>query len=947
MVKSVNVLIVGGGISGLTLANLLVHGTKQVQYHITLFESKSSCGHEDSVGGGIGIWPPSQSVLKNIPNYQHFIAELAHVMPSPSYRDSSGNILARAHEDFGERFPVQCLNRDDLVKMLSKSLTDRGDVEIITSQKISSYERYGDQISVSAGTKLYMGDLLIACDGIHSKVRNCLMNELGLPPVHASNLGYTYYRAHAQVPIDSKNKWWSASFETWGSCTSKKLGTHEIRFGYVPLKPPNVFWFIAIKTQKDHKYLSPIKEVTLVDAETKEFLCELVQSWQPIHNDAGEVVVDYGELVHLTNKILRTDIAKIKGVDTFPWTSQDNRVVLLGDSAHATAPNIAQGAGLCIEDAACLASKLNRVDYLHGITEYEQERKPRAKTVQNVADLIATVGQVKNPLLRMVRNGVMRTAVSIAPSLQRRIFDYLVSYSLGGSRKSTYWQAPSLTSTDNAATSIFGRAFPDYPLLENHVKEFKTSKIGGSGSGVVTVDKPTYFAKMLGLFAGLPRDMKQQPFYAEVTNLSKEVQHWTRIFGYQTPQQKTYSTTHSLYAGSSSQVYLSEGLGGFMDKALRFIYKIKHQSDNSLKYESQGITVFDSFMLPFPSFLLPKSVWVEKPTEQGWEFDGNITVPMIGTIMHYYGSFHIDKAIRITNKRIIIAGGSGMIGKEVCFEFIKKGYDVYCLSRSLKTQINIEGVKVRLIDEDWSDLIDKDTIILNLSGANPGAKRWTASVKAEIAESRFRVIDTIICNIERAHEKPLKYLQASAAGFYGNAGDTIMSEESEPVSGDDPGTQFRVNVCKEIEARANRAECSVVNLRIGHVLSNTGGLLPYYRFAGFFCVGRFGTGAQFVPFVHIRDVAKAIEFIATNKDLIDGAVNITAPESCRNSEFLEHVRLIKHGPAIPLSFSVLKLFINQSSVILTDSERVQPKRLLEHGFEFNYNTISEALQGLR
>lgn len=946
--KSVHVLIVGGGISGLTLANLLIHGNKKVKFRITIFESRPDGNNQESIGGGIGLWPPSQSVLRNIPNYQNFIEQFGYNMPSPSYRDSDGRILARANEDFGSRFPVQCLNRDDLINMLLAGLKDRDDVEIITSKKICGYERDNDQIVINIdGNKSYKGDLLIACDGIHSQIRNCLMSELKQPPVLETELGYTYFRANTQIPLETNHKWWSVSFETWGTCQSKKYGNHEIRFGYVPLKPPNVFWFIAIKTQKNHKYLSPINGVKLVDENTKEFLKDLVREWKPIHTDSGDVAVNYEELINLTNKILRTDIAKIEGVEKFPWTSRDNRVVLMGDSAHATAPNIAQGAGLCIEDAACLASKLNRVDYLQSISQYVRERKPRAKTVQNVADLVASVGQVRNPILKILRNGIMRAATNFTPSLQRRIFEYSVSFSLGGSKKSTYWQAPRLSITDDAPSSLFGRVFPNPHLPDNHVKDFKTSSTGGSGIGVVTVEKPTSFAKIFGALAGFPSDMNQQPFYAEVINLSKDVQRWNRVFGYNTQQQKTYSTTHSLYSGFNRQMYLSEGIGGFMDKAIRFIYKINLQPDKSLKYESQGITLFDSFKIPLPTFLLPKSEWIEKPTDKGWKFDGKISFPMIGTLLHYYGHFQVDKKDVVKNKRVVIAGGSGMIGKEVCLEFIKKGYDVYCLSRSSNMEINLEGVKVRCIDKDWSDLIDRNTIILNLSGVNPGAKRWTSSVKSDIAESRLQVIDTIIHNIERAQEKPFKYLQASAAGFYGNAGDSILTEESVSVVGNEPGTKFRVDVCKEIEERANRANCNVINLRIGHVLSNTGGLLPYYRLSGFFCAGRFSSGNQFVPFVHIKDVTKAIEFIADNDTIINGAINITAPQPCSNSEMLKELRWVKWGPGIPLPASVLKLLIGESSVILTDSERVQPKKLLENGFKFHYNTIHESLCGLK
>ena len=947
MSKSIHVLIVGSGVSGLALANFLVHGNKKNKIRVSIFESRPNCLKELGIGGGIGIWPPSQSLLRNIPDYQNFINQFGFLMPLPSYRDSSGRILARTSKDFNDRFPVQCLERHDLMNLLATGLNNCNDIEIITSQKISHYERTKEQVVlISEDNKIYKGDLLIACDGIHSKIRNALMRELGLPPVLPTDLGYTYFRANTQIPDGSSCHWWSASFETWGSGLSKENETHAVRFGYVPLKPPFVFWFIAIKTNKNHKFLSPTIGVKRIDAETKAFLLDLIHAWQPVRNEMGDIVVDYKELLNLTGDIIRTDIAKIQSVDRFPWTSKDKRIVLMGDAAHATAPNVAQGAGLCIEDAACLASKLNRVDYLHGISEFEQERKPRAKTVQDFADFIAMIGQVKNPLLQIIRNGLMRSVALTFPSLQQHIFDYLVSLSLGGSRKRLYWQAPPLPNTENDS-SLFTRVFPTIHLLDKHIKNFKTSKTGGSGFGVVTVEKPSLRAKVIGFLVGLPNEMCEQPFYAEVINLSPDVQLWKRVFGAKKPQQKTYATTHSSYCGFKRKIYLSEGLGGIWNQAFQFIYTIKFQSDKSLKYESQGLTFFNLFKIPLPKFLLPKSVWTEKPTEEGWEFNGTISMPLVGPLLHYYGNFQIEKSNCFTKRRLIIAGGSGMIGKEVCIAFIKKGYDVYCLSRSATTRINIEGVKLRLISEDWSDLINKNTIILNLSGANPGAKRWSSAVKENIAESRYQVIATILANIERACEKPLKYLQASAAGYYGDAGDAVLTEESEPVIGKEPGTKFRVEVCKEIEKRANKANCNVVNLRIGHVLSRESSLWTYLKFFGMFYVGKLGTGNQFVPFVHIHDVVKAIEFIAHNTEIRDGAINLTAPHPCRNKDLLRTLRWVKWGAGLPIPEKFLKLIIGESFVVLTDSERVYPQRLLQHGFIYDFNTLQEVLYGLQ
>lgn len=949
MSKSVHILIVGGGITGLALANLLVHGNKKINFRVSLFEWRpKDYPTTQGIGGGIGLWSPSQEVLKNLTNYSSAMEHNGFTMPLPSYRNSNGRVLAKTNKKFNDRFPVQCLDRTDLINMLMSGLINRNDIEIINSQKISSYEREEEQIILKSETnKVYKGDLLIVCDGIHSKLRNCLMSELQLPPVFATELGYTYFRANTLIPANSMNKWWSTTFETWGAGKSKKYGEHAVRFGYVPLKSPSVFWFIAIKTQKNHKFLSPIRGIKVIDEETKEFLLELVCSWQAIHTDSGDIAVNYEELIRLTTKILRTDIAKIQNVEKFPWTSQDKRVVLMGDAAHATAPNIAQGAGLCIEDAACFASKVNRVDYLHGIFEYELDRKSRAKKVQGVADFIAAAGQVDNSLFRILRNGIMRLGARLTPSLQQGVFEYLVSYSLGGSRKLLYWQVPPLSITDDASASLFARVFPDIGLLEPHIQEFKASGTGGSGLGAITVEKPLFFAKFLEFFFSFPKNMDNQPFYAEVINVSENEQRWIRVFGDKTTLQKTYTTTHSSYCGLNRKVYLSEGLGGVWDRAIRFIYTVTLQPDKSVKYESQGIIFYSMFKIPLPQFLLPKSSWIEKPTSEGWVFEGQIRFSILGTLLHYYGNFHRNKIDCVANKRIIIAGGSGMIGQEVCITFIRKGYDVYCLSRSRNTRINIDGVKVRLINEDWSDLIDKNTIILNLSGANPGAQRWTSSVKATIAESRYQVIETIVDNIKRAAEKPLKYLQASAAGFYGDAGDILLTESSVPVFNKESGTKFRVEVCKELEQRATKANCNVVNLRLGHVFSRKSSLWRYLKLCGLINIGKLGSGKQFVPLVHISDVAKAIEFIAQSEITMEGAINIVAPHPARNQDLLKELRWIKWGSGFSIPKFALNLLIGQSSVVLTDSERVYPHRLLNIGFRFDYKNLQEVLNGLK
>ncbi len=949
--RTVNVVIAGGGIAGSTLANLLSRSGRNVKFNIKVVESRFP-SHRHGIGGGIGLWSPSQSVLKQIPGYSELIQRHGALMPAASYRDPQGNILAQTHTDFPQKFPVQCLDRHELQQFLQQGLRQADNVEIIYGKKIANYLRQGNQLIVQTDQgDEYPADLLVGADGIHSTVRNILMAELNLPPIHPIDLGYTYFRANLKLPTDGSHAWWSAAFETWGMAKTKH-GTYPIRFGYVPLKPPYAFWFIAVKTEPGHPFLSPCDGSTPVDEPTKTFLTSLIESWQPVRNAQGEIAVDYRELLNSTDKILRTDIAKIANVTNFPWHSQDGRVILLGDAPHATAPNIAQGAGLSIEDAAALAQVLDRPDFTAGISEYAKARKKRAHNVQGHADRVAALGQLENPILIALRNGFMRFAAKYLPKIQKNIFDAAVAHSLGGTLKFPYWHSPRLEGLPPPAeTSLLGRTLPQPDELPNPMRAFKTAPHGGSGHGVVTVKKPPVIGKLLEFILGLPRDMTGQPFSAQVTSVNPETQLYTRVFGNNTPQQKTYTTKISTHASLLHQKrFLSETLGiGRLPEIFKFLYETDYQN-GSLTFQSRGLSFLDLFQLPIPNALLPLSEWVERPMPDGWTFQGSISAPLLHQckLIKYEGDFQADPIAQPNNNRLIVVGGSGMIGQEVCRSFIQKGFDVYCLSRSANTPLHITGVKVRASDSDWSDLIDENTTILNLGGSNPGAQRWTEATKSDIAQSRYKLIDIIKDNIKRAKTPPKKYLQASAVGIYGDAGSRILNEHSQPViPANQPGTKFRVAVCQEIEKRANEANCDVINLRIGHVLSDAGGLLPYCKLAGFFGAGRFGSGQQYVPFIHIKDLIRAIDFIVADPKLKSGAINLVAPKACTNEEMLSELRLSKWLPGIPLPDAVLQNLIGESYAVLSDSERATPEKLQQEGFKFQYPTITSALHGLK
>lgn len=208
-------------------------------------------------------------------------------------------------------------------------------------------------------------DILVGADGIHSNVRRCMLAQLGESPVEASHCGYAYFRAVVDVSKLSNNEhihlglttqttqnslqegnWFHHAFETWGE---------TCRFGYVPLKPPYTFWFVAIPvssnistniniSNENQEYeedytagLAPMQGSQRGSDRTKAWLLSQFGHWK------GPVDIDALLKGTPASSILRTDIRKVKSVTNFPWSMPGGRVVLLGDAAHATAPNLAQG----------------------------------------------------------------------------------------------------------------------------------------------------------------------------------------------------------------------------------------------------------------------------------------------------------------------------------------------------------------------------------------------------------------------------------------------------------------------------------------------------------------------------------------------------------------------------------------------------------------------------
>jgi NAD dependent epimerase/dehydratase family enzyme len=134
-------------------------------------------------------------------------------------------------------------------------------------------------------------------------------------------------------------------------------------------------------------------------------------------------------------------------------------------------------------------------------------------------------------------------------------------------------------------------------------------------------------------------------------------------------------------------------------------------------------------------------------------------------------------------------------------------------------------------------------------------------------------------------------------------------------------------------------------LRIGHVLSNEGGLLPYLELASLCRASRLGSGGQYVPWVHIHDVASAVARVCAQHDFLAGVVNVAAPEPCTNAQLLRALAKSRGRNlcVVPVPSPALHLALGESACVVLDSQRVVPARLLDAGFAFEFGDLSEAL----
>lgn len=298
----------------------------------------------------------------------------------------------------------------------------------------------------------------------------------------------------------------------------------------------------------------------------------------------------------------------------------------------------------------------------------------------------------------------------------------------------------------------------------------------------------------------------------------------------------------------------------------------------------------------------------------------------------------------VTDKpKIVVAGGTGMIGSSLCPHLAQQGYDVVVLTRG-QPRAAQSGIRYAQWDPEtagaWRHDLERAFAVINLCGEIIAGKRWTNKRKAELLSSRTVPSQALVDAIGTLSTPPEVFLQASGVGYYGT-GEDEKTEDS-PV-----GEDFLARLCAEWEAPLHALAVRHVALRLGVVLDATGGalpqmLLPFRLFVG----GTIAGGRQWFCWVHVRDVVRAIDFILANQS-VHGAANIVAPGGVRNREFADAVGRVMRRPAIfAVPRFVMSLLLGEQATLVCDGQRVKPARLAVSGFKFKFADIESALRDL-
>ncbi|MGD8625295.1 MAG: TIGR01777 family oxidoreductase [Anaerolineae bacterium] len=305
--------------------------------------------------------------------------------------------------------------------------------------------------------------------------------------------------------------------------------------------------------------------------------------------------------------------------------------------------------------------------------------------------------------------------------------------------------------------------------------------------------------------------------------------------------------------------------------------------------------------------------------------------------------------------RIIITGGTGLIGTALALDLVAEGHEVIALSRTPETRNGLPG-EVRLAGwdarsaEGWGHLADGADAIVNLAGANLAGggflpSRWTDERKRILRDSRVNAGRAVVDAVRQAERKPGVVVQASGAGYYGFRDDGPLTEDAGP--GDDFLARLAADAWEPSTAAVEEMGVRRVITRSGAVLDAGEGalprmVLPFRLFVG----GPMGRGDQWLPWIHLQDEVAAIKFLIEQEEA-SGPYNLAAPQSSTNAQFGRALARVLDRPYwLPLPGFAMRLAFGEVSDVLLEGQRLSPRRIQELGFAFRFPDAESALRDL-
>jgi 2-polyprenyl-6-methoxyphenol hydroxylase-like FAD-dependent oxidoreductase len=376
--------IVGGGIGGLTLAVAL----QRKGFEVKVYENAPAW---KPLGAGLALAGNAIKAFREI-GIEKEILQLGKVIKKVYIKDASGrDLLATDSEQISKKYGVVnnfAIHRADLHEVLL-SLLKPGTVEL--NKRCIDFTAVKDEVKFTFqdGTTA-RADFVIASDGIHSIFRQKL-----LPESKPRYSGYTCWRAVVHnLPPDFN---FEATSETWGA---------GARFGIVPLTKNRVYWFATLNAPP-------------ADAVMKSFgTSELLSVFENFHSPVKQLLERTRD-----EEIIWSDIIDLKPLRKFAF----GNIVLVGDAAHATTPNMGQGACMAIEDACVLAHLLERYEPRVAFANFETQRIKRTTKIVSNSWTIGKVAQWRHPILVGLRNWLVRNT---PPSTTEKQFQFIYNVSL-------------------------------------------------------------------------------------------------------------------------------------------------------------------------------------------------------------------------------------------------------------------------------------------------------------------------------------------------------------------------------------------------------------------------------------------------------------------------------------------------------------------------------------